>query len=71
MAHFATMLHGSLEAVLHELESGDCTAAEVAAALSNTIRQVLALQKAAAVRPTYQPRLTPVGCGDGNTFVVG
>ncbi len=21
--------------------------------------------------PIYQPRLTPVGCGDGNTYVVG
>ena len=24
-----------------------------------------------ATTPTYQPRLTPVGAGDGNTFVVG
>lgn len=70
MAHFATMLHGSLEEVMNELDSGDCTAAEVAAALSNTIRQVLALQKAAAC-PAYQPLLTPVGAGDGNTFAVG
>lgn len=71
MANFATMLHGDLTDVLNELENGGCTADEVAAALSNTIRKVLAMQKAAAVRPVYQPRLTPVGCGDGQTFVVG
>lgn len=40
MAHFATLLHGELNDVLRELESGDCDTRELGAALCNVIRKV-------------------------------
>ena len=61
MAHFATLLHGSLLDVQAELEYGNCTSDELGAALCNVIQQVLALsvattaaQRAALAVPTQQ-----------------
>lgn len=42
MGNFSTLSHGQLRDVLLELESGECSAQEVGAALCNVIRRMIA-----------------------------